>query len=170
MTEQTERPEIVEITLAAAFGYGKNVVRIPQAAAAGNALHAIEPEACSSRCASRPLEGVICGDSVDAAKSAAAMIAGEDLIAKISGVGSHTPLVNAVVGAEGATALCNDLKVAPAAERKAIGPGGESIAGSTATGECAGNWHALFRIELDESYGDVQAGSLNDLRRSDNIF
>lgn len=55
------------------------------------------------------LEGVVGGDGVDAADGADAAIAGEDLVAEVAGIGAETPLVDAVVGAEGASAFGEDF-------------------------------------------------------------
>jgi hypothetical protein len=55
------------------------------------------------------------------AGGADALVAGEDLIAEVAGVGAETPLVDAVVGAEGAAAFGEDFEIAPAAERKIVG-------------------------------------------------
>ena len=67
------------------------------------------------------LEGVVGGDGVDGADGADAAVAGEDLVAEVAGVGAETPLVDAVVAAEGATAFGEDFEVAPAAEGEVVG-------------------------------------------------
>jgi hypothetical protein len=71
--------------------------------------------------AASSLEGVVGGDGVDVADGADAVVAGEDLVAEIAGVGAETPLVNAVVAAEGAAAFGDDFEIAPAAEGKLVG-------------------------------------------------
>jgi len=45
MAEEAKGAEVVEIALTAAFGYGTDVVGVPEAAAGGDRLHAVEPEA-----------------------------------------------------------------------------------------------------------------------------
>jgi len=50
------------------------------------------------------LEGAVGGDGVDAADGADAAVPGEDPVAEVTGVGAQTPLVDAVVAAEGAAA------------------------------------------------------------------
>jgi hypothetical protein len=121
VAEQTEGAEVVEVTLAAAFGYGADVVSVPEAAAGGDGFHAVEAETCCSRGAAGSLESFIGGDGVDVAGGADAAVAGEDLVAEVAGVGAKTPLVDAVVGAEGTAAFGEDFEIAPAAERQVVG-------------------------------------------------
>jgi hypothetical protein len=61
-------------------------------------------------------ECVIGGDRVYRADGADAVVAGEDLVAEVAGVSAETPLVDAVVAAEGATAFGEDFEIAPTAE------------------------------------------------------
>jgi len=142
MAEKAEGTEVVEVALAATLGDGANVVGVPQAAAGGDGLHAVKTQASDAGGASGALQGVVRGDGVDPADGADAVVAGEDLVAEISGVGAETPLVDAVVAAEGAAAFGEDLEVAPAAERQTVGAGGESVWGNAATGQRAGNEHS----------------------------
>jgi hypothetical protein len=146
VAEQAERAEVVEVALAAAFGYGADVVGVPEAAATGDGLHAVESEACGAGWASCALEGVVGGDGVDVADGADAAIAREDLVAEVAGVGAETPLVDAVVAAEGAAALGENFEIAPAAERQAVRPSGKRGCGLAAAGEGAGD--KRFRCQL----------------------
>src|SRR5437879_13595685 len=91
-------------------------------------------------------EGVVGGDAVDVADGADAVIAGEDLIAEIAGVGAETPLVDAVVAAEGAAAFRENFQVAPAAEGEIVGAERELFARGAAAGQGARGEHGLFRI------------------------
>ena len=118
---QAEGAEVVEVALASAFGYGANVVGIPEAAAGSDGLHAIEAEAGGAVWASGSFEGVVDGYGVDVADGADSAVAGEDLVAEVAGVGAETPLVDAVVGTEGAAAFGEDFEVAPAAEGEIVG-------------------------------------------------
>jgi hypothetical protein len=115
MAEETEGAEVVEVALAAAFGYGTDVVGVPEGAAGGDGLHSVEVQAGGSGGATGSFEGVVSGDGVDVAAGADAAVAGEDLVAEVAGVGAETPLVDAVVGTEGAAAFGYDLEVAPTA-------------------------------------------------------
>jgi hypothetical protein len=137
MTEQAERPDVIEVALAATFGDGDDVIGLPQAAAAGDALHSIKPHARLARGTPRPLECSEGSQRVDSADGAASAIASEDLIAEIARVGAKTPLVYAVVAAEGAAAFGEDLELTPPAERQAVWPGGEILSASTAARKCA---------------------------------
>jgi hypothetical protein len=105
VAEEAEGAEVVEVALAAAFGYGADVVGVPEAAASGDGFHAIEMQAGGSGGAACSFEGVVGGDGVDVADGADAVVAGEDVVAEVAGVGAETPLVDAVVAAEGAAAL-----------------------------------------------------------------
>jgi hypothetical protein len=135
VTEEAEGAQVVEVALAAAFGHGTDVVGIPQAAASDDGLHAVEMKACGAGGSAGSLEGVVGGDGVYRADGADAVVADEDLVAEVAGVGAETPLVDAVVGAEGAAAFGEDFELAPAAEGEAVGATGESVSGGAASGE-----------------------------------
>ena len=121
MAEEAEGAEVVEIALAAAFGYGADVVGVPKAPARCDGFHAIEAEARGAGGTAGSFEGVVGGDGVDVADGADAVVASEDLVAEVAGVGAETPLVDAVVAAEGAAAFREKFQVAPAAEGKVVG-------------------------------------------------
>jgi hypothetical protein len=116
VTEDAERSEVVEVALASAFGYGADVVGVPEAAARGDGFHSVEMKACLAGWTAGSFEGIPGGDGVDAAACADAAVAGKDLVAQVAGVGAETPLVDAVVGAKGATAPGKDFEFAPTAE------------------------------------------------------
>jgi hypothetical protein len=124
VAEEAESAKVVEVALASAFSYGADVVGVPEAAAGGDGLHAVESEAGGTRWASGPFEGVVGCDCVDLADGADAAVAGEDVVAKVAGIGAETPLVDAVVGAEGAAAFGENFQFAPATERQAVGASG----------------------------------------------
>ena len=134
MAGEAEGAEVVEVALAAAFGYGADVVGVPQAAAGGDGFHSVKAEAGGAGGAAGSLEGVVGGDGVDAADGADAAVAGEDLVAEVAGVGAETPLVNAVVTAEGAAAFGEDFEIAPAAEGQAVWAEREGLACGAASG------------------------------------
>jgi hypothetical protein len=144
VAEDAEGSEVVQVALASALGYREDVVGVPQAAAGGDGLHAVEVKAGDACCASGPLQGCEGGDGVDLADGTDAPIAGKYLVAEVAGIGAETPLVNAVVGAEGASALVEDFEVAPAAERKIVRADGEGGAVETAAGHGAGKEHLSF--------------------------
>jgi len=121
VTEQAKSAQVVEIALASAFGYGADMIGVPEAAARGDGLHAIEMQAGAAGGAACSLESVVGSDGVDVADGADAAIASEDLVAEVAGVGAETPLVDAVVVAEGAAAFGEDFQLTPAAEGEAVG-------------------------------------------------
>jgi hypothetical protein len=150
VTEEAEGAEVVEVALAAAFGDWANVVGIPEAAAGGDGLHAVETKTGGAGGAAGSLEGVVGGDGVDGAGGTDASIAGEDLVAEVAGVGAETPLVDAVVAAEGAAALGEDFEFAPATEGQVVGSERESLTRGAAAGEGARDDHADSRIGCNE--------------------
>jgi hypothetical protein len=105
VTEEAEGAEVVEVTLTASFGYGPDVVGVPEAAPGGDGLHAVEAKAGGPDWASGSLERIVGGDGIDRANGADASITGKNLVAEVAGVGAEAPLVDAVVAAEGATAF-----------------------------------------------------------------
>jgi hypothetical protein len=121
VAEETESAEIVEVALAAAFGYGSDVVGVPKATASRDGLHPVEMEAGGAGGSAGSFEGVVGRDGVYRADGAYAVVAGEDLIAEVAGIGAETPLVDAVIAAEGAAAPGEDFEIAPAAERQFVG-------------------------------------------------
>jgi len=154
VAEEAEGAEVVEVALAAAFGDWTDVVSVPEAATGCDGLHAVEAEAGGAGWASGSLEGVVGGDGVDGAYRANAAVAGEDLIAEVAGIGAETPLVDAVVAAEGAAAFGEDFEFAPAAEGEIVGTDGESMARGAAAGEGARDDHAASRIGYGEDRGN----------------
>jgi hypothetical protein len=134
MARETERAEVVEVALTAAFGDRTDVVCVPERAAGGNGLHPVEAEARETISPACPFEGGVDGKGIGLAGGADAAVAREDLIAEVAGVGTKTPLVNTVIGAKSATAFGENLEVAPAAERKIIGAAREGMLFGTAAG------------------------------------
>jgi hypothetical protein len=146
MTKQTQGAEIVEIALSATLGHRTDVVGIPQGAAGCDGLQSIEAESGDASRASRTLQSVPGSNRVDIADRAATAIAGKHLIAEVAGISTEPPLVDAVVAAEGPTPFGQNLKIAPATERKSIRPNGERVWPNPATGKSARREHAFHRI------------------------
>jgi len=96
------------------------------------------------------LECCVHGDGVRLAEGADTAVASEDLVAEVAGVGAKAPLMNAVVAAEGATALGDDLKLTPAAQGKAIRALRQRFASGMASFEGTRHEHGL-RILLSGS-------------------
>ena len=137
VARQAERAQVVEVALAAALGYWEDVVSVPERAAAGDELHPVERQAGDAGFATGSLECRVDRDGIGLAEAADAAIAGEDLVAEIAGVGAESPLVDAVVGTEGATPFCQYFKFTPAAERQAVGSGWELVPLGAAAGQGA---------------------------------
>jgi hypothetical protein len=160
VTEEAKSAEVLEVALTSTFGYGADVVGVPQAATRSDGFHSVEMQACSARGAAGSFECVVGGDGVDAADSTGAVIAREDLVAEVAWVGAETPLVDAVVAAEGAATFGEDLEVAPAAEGQAVRAERESFACGAAAGKGTRGEHACLRIGRDCEVGDDEMGSL----------
>jgi hypothetical protein len=168
MTQQTEGAEVVEVALAAAFGHRADVVGVPETSACGDALQAVEAQSGIASRASCSFQGVVGGDGVDSAGCTSAVVPGEDLISKIAGVGPKTPLVNAVVAAEGATAFGQNLEVAPTTEREAIGPGGKSLRGDPAAGQSSSGMQGFHRsayVSLSQTSKSTSTGSMSGINQ-----
>lgn len=147
---ETKGTEIVQIALASTFGDGADVVGIPEGAAAGDGLHAVEAEAGDTGGSTGTFEGVVDGDGLGVADGADAVVAGEDLIAEIAGIGAEPPLVDAVVGAEGTASFGEDFEFAPTAEGEAVGSAGEGLGLGAAAGKGAGGKHCCFSFTTRE--------------------
>ena len=160
VARQAEGAEVIEVALAAAFGYGEDVVGVPEGAAAGDGFEAVEGEAGGAGGASAALEGGVDGDGVGVAGGAAAVVAGEDLVAEIAGVGAEAVLVDAVVGAEGTAAFGEDFELAPAAEGQVVGAAGEERGSEAAAGEGAGE-HVVrvLRVRLGWEWPGGDSGA-----------
>jgi len=150
--------EVVEVALASTFGYRTDVVGVPEGAAAGDGLHAVEGESGETIGAAGAFEGVIDGNGIGVAEGADATVAGKDLIAKVAGVSAEAVLVDAVIGAEGAAAFGEDFKLAPAAEGEVIGAAREGLGLGAAAGEGTGEKHRVFRIGCELAEGEWWVG------------
>jgi hypothetical protein len=143
VTREAERAEVVEVALSSSFRYGTDVIGIPEGAAGSDGLHSVKGKPGGAGVASSPLERVVDGDGVGLAGGADATVAGKDLVAKVTEVGAETPLVDAIVRAEGATPFGEDLKLAPAAKGEAVEAARERVRLGAASGESAGGMHRV---------------------------
>jgi hypothetical protein len=89
------------------------------------------------------LEDALCDERIDAATAADPAIPFEHLITEVAGVGTEAPLVDAVIGAEGAAAFRN-FDGAPAAETAAPGSTREGAIGGVASGHGAAGAHDFW--------------------------
>lgn len=117
MTQQAESTDVVQIALTTAFAHREDMVSVPKTPPAGHRLHAVEAKSCSPRWSAGAFESGIHGPGIDLADGTTSSIAGKNLIAKVTWIGAKTPLMDAIIAAEGATAFRKDLKFAPAAQR-----------------------------------------------------
>jgi len=150
VTQKAQGAKVIEIALAAAFSYGNNVVSIPEASPGGDGLQSIKAQTGSACLPTRPLQRVVSRNRVDIAKGAAAIVAREDLLAQVAGVGAQPPLVYAVIAAEGAAAPSEYLELAPAAERKPIRTSEHILHIGAAARKCTGYRHVLLQNRPDE--------------------
>lgn len=160
MAAEAEGAEVGEVALASAFRDGDDVVGLPEghAEAAGGFP---EIEKLEALCAAGVAETAAGGDGVDAAGSAEAAVAEEDLLAEIGGLGTELPLVDTIVRAEG-EAAARDFERAPAAEAAAVGSAGDGLAVDPAAGHGARGAHVLFVIgQATRGEGEFGPGILN---------
>lgn len=158
MAGQAQGAEVLEVALAAAFGYRADVVGIPERAARGDGLHAIEVEAGDAGFAAGTLERGVDGDGIGVAEGADAVVAGEDAIAEVAGIGAEAMLVHAVVRAEGAAAFGENFEIAPAAQGEAVGSEGQLGGLDAAAGKGAGDEHTKFKDRAPRDAAEVAAG------------
>jgi len=150
VTQKAQGAKVVEIALSPAFSYGNNVIGVPEASPGRDGLQSIKAQTGSLRLPARSLQRVVSGNGVDIAKGAAAVVAREDLLAQIAGVGTQPPLVYAEVAAEGAATPGENLELAPAAERKPIRTSEHILHIGAAARKCTGYRHVLLQNRLDE--------------------
>lgn len=162
MAEKAEGADVIEIALTAPFGYGKDMVRIPQAAAAGDGLHPIEVQTRCSSCSPGALESRIGRHRVDLTDGAPATVARKDLITEISGIGTQAPLVHTVVAAEGSSPLREDLELAPTTEGTAVRPHGQVGTTDVTAGKCARKKHGSV-TRIGQSSKSTSTGSMRGI-------
>ncbi len=158
VAREAKGTQVVEVALASTFSDWADMVCIPERAAAGNGLHAIEAESSYTCGSAGTLESAVDGDSIGLTGGADAVIACEDLIAEVAGVGAKPPLVDTVVGAEGAAAFGEDFQLAPTAEDKTIDSAGEGLRLGAAARQGAGGKHGCFSFTMRRAGG--QSGEI----------
>ena len=92
---EAESAHVREAAFATAFGDGEDVVGVPQVAAEAPVFFEL-----AAGCVIELAFVFAQGFGVEAARGAHALVAGEDLLAQIAGVGAQLPLVNAGVAAK----------------------------------------------------------------------
>lgn len=149
MAEQAESPDVVQIALTATFTHGQDMVGVPETSAAGHGLHAVEAKSRGPRWPASAFESGIHRNTINLAGRATSAVASKDLVTQIARICAKTPLVDAVIAAEGAAAFREDLELAPAAKRQAVRTFGKSVSRRAPTGQSTGNKHWFLRIESD---------------------
>jgi hypothetical protein len=123
VAQQAKGAEVLEIALTAAFGYGKDMVGIPERPAGVHGAQAPHLQSLGPSPAACALQGLVSLDCVGKTESADAAVAREDLIAQVAWIGTETPLVHAERRTECATTTVQDFQLAPSAERALAGQG-----------------------------------------------
>ncbi len=171
VAEQAERAQVIEVALAATLRDCADVVSIPQAAAARNRLHPIQPQTGNPGRTASALQGVIGSDRIDLANRADTAITRKHLVAKIPGVGAQTPLMHAVLATEGPATLRQNLKIAPPAKRQPVRPLRKRSSRRTTAGKGARYRHRLHRLELiDQASKSTSSGSISGISHTSNFW
>jgi hypothetical protein len=110
---QAEGAQIGEVALAAAFNYGHNMIRIPEALARLG-LHSPCREQPGAGRASLALNVMPGLNTIGGADCADAAVSLEYFVAEVAGVGAEFPFLHAEAGAEGEAAF-GYFETAPAA-------------------------------------------------------
>ena len=116
---QAERADIRQIAFAAAFGDGKDVVCIPETAAARVKIQL--PAQRPSFACGDPLKSPIELKGIQTADRADATISRQHTVAQIAGIRSQTPFVDAAIIAKRAASF-RHFRSAPSAYAPVIGP------------------------------------------------
>ena len=116
---QAERADIRQIAFAAAFGDRKDMVRIPETAAARVKIQL--PSQRTSFACGDPLKSPIELKGIQAADCADATVSRQHPVAQIAGISSQAPFVNATIIAKRAASF-RHFGPAPSAYAPAIGP------------------------------------------------
>lgn len=126
MASQTERADILEIALAAAFGDGHDVVRIPETSS-----HALSESPVLQQklpiLTSRKTKLARSDDGIQATGGTHTAIAEQDVFAQIGGLGAQLPLMHTETGAERESSS-RHFEGAPAAEASAVRPARDGFA------------------------------------------
>ena len=165
MAAQTERAEVVEVALPAAFRDGNDVVGFPEGhARAATGLPLFEKPLAAL--AAGVAQGTPGSDGVDATLGTTAAVAQENLLAQIGGLGAQPPLVDAIRGAEG-EAAARDFERTPAAETAAIGSARNRFAVDPSAGHGARKAHLYF---LNRQRQPAGAGKSERESRASTVF
>jgi hypothetical protein len=127
MTRDAKSSQVVQVTLAAAFDDGRDVIRVPQRALAGAKIR--DAGAIAVALASAPVQAtqpVGEPNRIRSTNGAHSAIAPEHLLAQVARARAHAPFVHAAVAAKSAATACH-FAGAPAAEGAAVGAARQAI-------------------------------------------
>jgi hypothetical protein len=96
VAEQAQGAEVVQVAFSAAFGYGKNVVGVPERLA-GEPFQSPSSQKLFTLGSAGSPKLPIRGASIGPAEGADAAITLKDLFAKVAGVGTEPPFVDAPI-------------------------------------------------------------------------
>jgi len=116
VARETQGADIVEIALPAPFSDGQDVVCVPKRAATCNRFHPVKGETGNASASARAFQSGVNRTRISLAQGADAAVACIDLVAEEAGVGTQSPLEDAIVGTESPSAPGKDFELAPAAE------------------------------------------------------
>ncbi len=150
MAFQTQRPDVAEIALAAAFHHRHKVIGIPECLSCNAPGRPPEPpvlESFQAGNAAKALQLTSSLQAIDAAAGAHAAIALQHFLAQVPGIASQPPFFHAPVRAERLPARRN-LEIAPAAEAPAVNAFGQISAVCPAAGHGSFGTHVGFVVTI----------------------
>ena len=118
MTLQAQRADVRKIAFAAALGHWQNVVGIPQAPASSRPDAPFGAGPCAGDTA-HPFQMTPGGEAIHPADGAYAVVALQDSLPQVAGIGSDLPFLDAPFGAKREAAFWN-FEIAVAAEIAAV--------------------------------------------------
>lgn len=159
---EAESAHVGEIAFAATFGYGDDVIGVPEGFSAAEIPSRI---GFDSRNASQFFHAAQFGDAIETADSADAAVPLEDALAEMTGVTAQLPLFDAPFGTEG-EAPGRNFQIAPAAEATAIGTFGQrgAIDRPAFHDSLAAHENRIQRKCLKGDYGGATAAFLRRAR------
>lgn len=141
---QAKRSKVRQIAFAAAFGYGNDMISVPNRLAASNLPVFQRAGACR---ASQLAQAGELGDTVHPTDGTDASVALQDSLTKVARIGAEPPLLHAPLGTKRPASRRN-FEVAPAADAPAIFALGNRVALYAAPRHCALGTHRTKRPSL----------------------
>jgi hypothetical protein len=148
VAEKAQGTQILKVALSSAFHHGQDMIGIPESLA----REPLEPPSGQKplpMCATRAPQFPVGSAGVDPADRANAPVPLQNLLAKITGVGTEAPFVDTPIRTE-RKAPHWDFQATPTAERPAVAPSRQSGAIGEAARHCPGDTqdrHNIFSIK-----------------------